>query len=189
MLMAMMDIEEDAEGDTEEPICALSTIFTTYDSRASCHMTPHRDQFVEYTEIEPRPINSASGKPFYATGIGKVNVHVPCGTETKTITLKHVLHAPGMRQTLVSIGRLTDVGYRAIYEGPTCELFSPKDSEGNRELLAIIPKKNGIYIVPHVVRMPESAMSAKHMLTLYQLHERLGHVSFSKAKMAMEAGK
>jgi hypothetical protein len=51
-----------------------------------------------------------------------------------------------MRLTLVSIGKVTATGYKAIFRGPTCRIFNQRD-----KVICTMNIKNGLYRVDHAV--------------------------------------
>ncbi|KAI0711737.1 hypothetical protein C8Q76DRAFT_622877, partial [Earliella scabrosa] len=48
-----------------------------YDSGATHHMSPFREDFTSFTEIPARPLNAANQQQFNAMGVGKMTVPVP----------------------------------------------------------------------------------------------------------------
>jgi hypothetical protein len=90
-------------------------------------MSPFRESFITYREIEARPITTAlpriwsrEGDPnknvFYAIGIGDVTIKVPNDATTSMILLHDVLHAPDLVLTVVSIGLIVQVGYTVEFD-------------------------------------------------------------------------
>ncbi|EIW64132.1 uncharacterized protein TRAVEDRAFT_84569, partial [Trametes versicolor FP-101664 SS1] len=59
-----------------------------YDSGATRHISPYRDTFISFTELDPPlPINTADGHSFSAVGEGSVRVEVPNGDSQTAVTL------------------------------------------------------------------------------------------------------
>ncbi|EJF63966.1 hypothetical protein DICSQDRAFT_18997, partial [Dichomitus squalens LYAD-421 SS1] len=49
-----------------------------YDSGATRHISPYRDEFVSYHKLQPpRPITAADGRIFLAIGEGQVRKKLP----------------------------------------------------------------------------------------------------------------
>ena len=62
-----------------------------YDSGASCHMSPFRQQFVSYRPIPPRPIMAADKRIFFAEGMGDLRIRVPNGESFTPVILRDAL--------------------------------------------------------------------------------------------------
>ncbi|KAF8995507.1 hypothetical protein BDQ17DRAFT_1173615, partial [Cyathus striatus] len=58
-----------------------------YDSGASHHMSPFRDDFITFTAIEPRSLTTANQQLFLAEGIGDVIISIPNGKDRVKIRL------------------------------------------------------------------------------------------------------
>ena len=83
-----------------------------YDSGASCHMSPYREQMENYVLIAPKSITAADKRYFQAIGKGDLQIQVPNIDDNSTsILLKDVLHCPDMGLTLVSIAKIAATGY------------------------------------------------------------------------------
>ena len=91
-----------------------------FDSGASRHMSGHRRRFVNFIEIEARPITAADKRSFDAIGKGDMYIDVPKGNGTSRILLRDVLYTPKMGVTLISIGKITDSGSSVLFHGNTC---------------------------------------------------------------------
>ncbi|KIL56041.1 hypothetical protein M378DRAFT_43351, partial [Amanita muscaria Koide BX008] len=50
-----------------------------YDSGASHHMSPCREDFITFREIQPYKLTAANNQPFMARGIGDMDILVPNG--------------------------------------------------------------------------------------------------------------
>ena len=61
------------------------------DSGASKHMSARREEFINYTPTNPKPIRAADQRTFDAIGKGDLRVELPKGTRSSTIVLKNPL--------------------------------------------------------------------------------------------------
>jgi hypothetical protein len=86
------------------------------------------------------------------------------------LRLKGVLYSPNMEYTLVSIGRLDEEGFSALFGQGKCLLKGP-DGEKVGEVLRTSGR---VYKVEHELG---TANVVVETLTLGQLHRRLGHSS------------
>ncbi|KAJ8508349.1 hypothetical protein ONZ45_g9375 [Pleurotus djamor] len=151
-----------------------------YDSGCSRHITPYREDLLNFVDITPRRFSAANKQEFHATGMGDMVVEVPNGVGTSRFRLRQVLYASGIPCTLVSIGCLDREGYRVLFADQRCRIKAP-DGHG----LAIIPlTPRGTYRVTHHL---EEAMAVQS-LSLEQLHRRLGHISIAAAKKVVDQG-
>ncbi len=64
-----------------------------YDSGASRHISPFREQFLMYQNIPNHPITAANNCTFNAIGKGDIAVDVPHGPMSRHIVLKDALFA------------------------------------------------------------------------------------------------
>jgi hypothetical protein len=155
-----------------------------FDSGASRHMTGRRNRLINFTDIEAKPITAADKRTFNAIGKGDMYIDIPNGSETFQVLLCDVLYSPNMGVTLVSIGKITDTGSTVLFHGNTCRIF-----DSSRTLLAEIPKQNGLYrtFTPHS-ETGSLAGRVAEVLTINELHRRLGHVGHDAARILVEKG-
>lgn len=126
-----------------------------YDSGASRHMSSYREKFVTYNPIPPKPITTADKRTFDAVGKGDMYIYLPNGKAHSRVLLKDVLYAPRMGVTLISISRLDQAGYAALF----------RDS------------RRGLYTVCASKKLLAGIASAKEPLTMEEIHIRLGHLA------------
>jgi hypothetical protein len=103
-------IEEVSEEEGQQSFASkLCTESELYDSGASCHMSPFRQQFVSYRPIPPRPIMAADKCLFFVEGVGDLCIRVPNGKSFMPVILHDALYAPSMALTMVSISHIAKV--------------------------------------------------------------------------------
>lgn len=73
-------------------------------------MTPDRRAFFEYSTVQNRSVETASGAILPGKGIGKVRLPVLVEGNTRSVVLSDVLHVPQIRGNLISVARLQDKG-------------------------------------------------------------------------------
>ena len=145
-----------------------------YDSGASKHT--RRDEFINYTPTEPKPIRAVDKRTFNAIGKGDLRVDVPNGTQSSTIVLKNVLHCPSVGPTLISISKIAAAGATVVFKGTSCKIFNPKNQK-----IGEIEVQNGLYKVVH--QQSEHAGAAGEVtISLEEMHRRMGHVAPSSIK-------
>ena len=139
---SMQEMPEEIANITNSP---TSNKVKLYDSGASRHISPFRNQFITYRVITPHPITTADKHTFYAIGTGDMRIEVPNGGASNPILLQDALHAPDIGLTVVSIGRIANAGNSISFEGQECKIQNQK---GN--IIARIPTStNELYKVEH----------------------------------------
>ncbi len=143
-----------------------------FDSGASRHMSGYHHHFINFVEIQPKPITAADKRQFFANGKGDMYLEVLNGNGHSRILLRDILYSPIMGITLVSIGQITSAGSSVLFHGDTCQIYSP-----SKTLLAQIPKRGGLY-QNYNPRSTDTGYTrkVKELLTIDELHRRLGHV-------------
>ncbi len=152
-----------------------------YDSGAMCHISPYRDDFRTYHALDTLLfLNAANGQQFPAVGTGSMVVNAPNSGGQSELTLENVLHAPSVGYTLVSLGALDDLGYRIAIGGGHLEI----QSHGRERLARITQSARGLYHVSH----EGEGGYAVEIVTVMELHRRMGHIAPASARKLVEAG-
>ena len=152
-----------------------------YDSGCTKHISPYRDDLIDFVEIPPKSFRAANKQCFSATGIGRLIVDLPNGTRSMKLELKDVQYSSQVVYTLVSVGNLDDNGFSVIFGGGKCVVIDPKGNE-----IGKVPKnQRGLYRVEHY---PETVNIASEELTLDQFHRRMGHISTETARKLVSQG-
>lgn len=180
-----VDVDELVDPDHDSIDEALSTSRNTvveiYDSGATNHMTPFRHMLFNYRETSERTVHAAGQTSFPACGLGDMKILASkdeSGNFAK-ILLRDVLYAPAMTTTLVSLGRFDNAGLHIHIANHRYEV-----SRALGALVCSIPKVRGLYRVYH----DEVQTAALAPITFMQLHERLGHISFTYMRKMLAAG-
>ncbi|TFK63884.1 hypothetical protein BDN72DRAFT_737567, partial [Pluteus cervinus] len=58
-----------------------------YDSGTTHHISPYRDDFINFVKTEPRPLTAANKGRFAAVREGDIVVEVPNGTMSSKLSL------------------------------------------------------------------------------------------------------
>ena len=157
-----------------------------YDSGTSRHMSGFRHRLLNYIDTDPVPIVTADKRSFRAFGKGDMYIYLPNRDKTSSrILLKDVLYAPKMGITLVSISKIAAAGSTVVFTGNVCRIYT-KD----REVVGEIKVNNGLYRV-YTSGSSASAYTIDNppdILSVDELHRRLGHVSHDRAKFLVNKG-
>lgn len=120
------------------------------DSGSSVHISPSRDEFVDFVEIPPHPIRGVNGSFIHAVGRGTITLRMGKGHKG-VLRLVNALYVPRAAIRLISAGRLDLDGlFIGIHNGRLLVKPSPT-SEG---IIAVAKRlQNNLYVVlesPHV---------------------------------------
>ncbi|KAF9545221.1 hypothetical protein CPC08DRAFT_608933, partial [Agrocybe pediades] len=85
-------------------------------------ISPYRDDFEAFEEITPKTFKAANKQSFSAVGKGEMVIDVPDGASTSQLRLTEVLYSPEVGYTLISIGKLDDLGFDMRFKGGKCRI-------------------------------------------------------------------
>jgi hypothetical protein len=129
-------------------------------------MSPYQDHLENYVSITPKSTTVADKKYFLAIGKGDLHIKILNSSSTTTILIKDVLYCPDMGLTLVLIAKITNAGYKVIFQGNTCMIYNSKDK--------IIGRINAIirlYHIDHKIAINVAmAGEDREVLTIVELH-------------------
>src|SRR5882757_27707 len=153
-----------------------------YDSGSTRHISPYRDLFETLTPIPPKAFSAANKQRFDATAVGDMVIEVPNGVEVSQLRLTEVLFSPEVGYTLVSIGRLDELGYSVTFADGVCTIYDPTS-----DVVGRVPKSTrGLYRVVH--GLPGDVSASAETISVMELHRRMGHISPSVARRLAENG-
>ncbi len=152
-----------------------------YDSGCTRHISPYREDFNSFQSVPPKAFRAANTQKFSAAGKGEMCIDVLNGANASNLQLTEVMYSPEVGYTLISVGRLDDLGFELTFGGGKCIIRAP-----DGEVVGVVPKDDGgLYRVRHE---GDSAGAAEEVLTLDQLHRRMGHISPEVARRLVEKG-
>jgi hypothetical protein len=152
-----------------------------YNSGASRHISPYKDDFTSYTPLStPLYFNAASQHKFSAIGMGTLIVQTPNRGCKSTLALLCALYVPSVTNTLISLRALYEEGYQTHIRNGRLRITSP-----HGDSVAEIPCNTcRLYKVIHIL---ESANAAK-LVSAMELHHRLGHISVASTHKLVQSG-
>ena len=155
------------------------------DSGATRHMTPSRDLFANYIELDqPEHVGLGDGHLLTAVGVGQIKVKMKLGNKTPhNSVLTDVLHVPGLACNLFSVRCAAENGKIVQFGHTRCWL---KDSNGVVRATGTI--RNKLYELDcESTTVSETAhVSLTSDSTLW--HERFGHVNRQTLHKMVSAG-
>ena len=150
-----------------------------YDSGCTNHISPYRNLFENFQNIEPRHFRAANKQTFSTIGKGDLIIDVPNGEGGTQLRLLDVLYSAEVGYTLVSVGRLDEAGFTVTFGGGKCTLKGEDDVE-----IGVVPRTSTrVYRVEHEEAI---ASAAEERLTLDKLHRRMGHISLDAARKLLK---
>jgi transposase InsO family protein len=151
-----------------------------YDSGATRHISPFKDDFKSYSPLTPPLLlNSANQQRFQAIGSGNMPIQIPNGGVENELLLRGALYAPSVAYTLVSLGTLDAEGYHMHIGNGKLEIVDPK---GHR-VGEVARTSRGLYRITH-----EEEANAVELLSVMELHRRLGHIAPNSARKLVTSG-
>lgn len=144
------------------------------DSGASSHMTADREDFDDYRELQaPLNITVASGHRLPARGVGSVKFSFDTG---RVVSLRDVLHVPGLDRKLVSVNALTAKGAQVQFQNDGCDITFGGDVIGHVKKCGKLYEWRARTICPSTSDV-EVARVAEQASDTELWHARLGHPS------------
>jgi len=84
------------------------------DFGASFHCTPHHEMMQNYVAGDHSVVYLTDGQPMDIVGIGDVQIKTMNGS---IWNLQNVMHVPGLKKKLISVGQLDDSGHSILFLG------------------------------------------------------------------------
>jgi transposase InsO family protein len=173
--------------DPSAPIISDADFRWNADTGATCHMTPHRHWFQDYTPLI-KPIYLANNQIIYSAGVGSVLFNpIINGKPTNPIRIQRVLHVPALRNNLLAVLYLT--------QNSGIEVNIIKDQltftrDGQIIFTATCDGSNAAYLNGHTNTEQGLAeecanVSKAARLDLSLWHRRLSHLGLNAVKQLM----
>ena len=152
------------------------------DNATTSHVSCQREVFTSYTPLGNTSVTGVSGKEAVIAGKGTVELVSTCNNQEYLLRLENVLHVPGQRNNLISLGRWDAAGGR--YIGGKGELtLVTKDGKHvahgkkmDKHLYKMnVSAKNAI----HTSRDNEAFNSQGTIPSWETWHKHYGHVGYS----------
>jgi hypothetical protein len=115
--------------------------------------------------------------------MGDLEIDLPNGSKSTTMTFKDAIHAPDMAFTLISISRLDKAGYQVNFKKGVCTIIDPKG-----QTIATIPHSDGLYRVIANRPAKDYAATASAKMSISEAHKKLGHLSYGAINHAVSNG-
>ena len=146
-----------------------------FDSACCNHMTPHSSLF---SKLDPAPhplnIHIADGSTMHGNSLGFVS--------TSNLSIFGIFHVPDLSYNLCSVGQLTELGYRLIFDYSGCIVQDPRTGQElgtSPRVERMFPMDN--FHLPHVAPVFVAAV-VSFLPSLALWHSRLDHASSSRVQ-------
>lgn len=103
-------------------------------------MSHHRDWFETFKKIEPRNIGIADNNTLTVTRIEEIKLDLLVNNKKDIVMAKNVLFVPGLATNLISINKLTKIGYNVTFTSTHSQVI-----DVNGALIATAKKIRGTY--------------------------------------------
>lgn len=143
------------------------------DSGASEHMSPNKNYFLDFKEISHRSVRIANDQNLQYLGQGKIEVISRIDNREVKITLQNCLYVPDLKVNLISVSKLTVLGFDVKFDNQKCTVSKP-----DGKLLAIGAKEKQLYKLQW--SQPNSDIALKTTLDRtpsHIWHQRLAHLN------------
>ena len=183
-------VDEDEDSDDSPNVCTVGASIDhvphidLFDSGSTRHISPYCDSFMSFTEITPHFLRAANKQSFSATGVGKCILDIPNRNSSTKLPLHDVLYAKDVGYSLVSIGRLDEMGYTTHFGDGKCVIHDPK----GRKVGKIKRDSKALYRVVREEGCDEYINAAIETVSLEELHNRMGHISPDVARRLVNDG-
>lgn len=166
----------DAPGPGEIALPAVADDAWIADSGTTSHVARERRAFIEYESTPGRTLHGAGTTPIL--GRGSIKMRFVHGGKTTTLTLRNVLHAPGVPYNLLSIGRVEAAGHKVEMDGGELRLRNEKGrvyGSGRRIGNFLYQVEGEIEAPAPNVACAAAVSHPKRKKTLNEWHRVLGH--------------
>jgi hypothetical protein len=154
------------------------------DTGATIHCTPYRNLLFNVHAVPTVLLTVANSEQLVLNLAGDMVVEVDSEQDTgtpNTITLQNVYFNSSLPFTLISVGKL-DKEYRFIFYNGHCTIHA------SNTCIGVVKKLNDLYTLSSTI--PRALLSVHTTgITLYDLHKKLGHISYFQINKLLEMSK
>ena len=119
----------DTSGEAFVTIADMLRVTEIYDSGCTNHISPYHMKFENFVTITPQMFCVANKQTFSTIGKGDLVINVPSDGDYSQLRLTGVLYSSNVEYTLVSIGRLNEEGFTALFGHGRCLLRGPDEEK------------------------------------------------------------
>lgn len=86
------------------------------DSGCTTHLCRNSENFVKYAESDVKRLNLANSASTEVKAKRTVSINAEVNGQSKTVMISDSLHVPDLRTNLLSVGKITDKGFKVIFD-------------------------------------------------------------------------
>lgn len=154
------------------------------DSGCTSHLCGDATRFIELDENETGRLKLANNATTEIRAKGTAKIATSVDGKRRNVTLNEVLHVPESRTNLLSVSKITDRGFKVVFDQEKAEIF---DGDGVTHLIAN-RKDNLYYVKANPLEGCQNAVSGADEDSAQLWHRRLGHVNFRDLIAAAKSG-
>lgn len=137
-------------------------------------MTGNKNLVANFDQFVKTKVNLGTDKTMEVDGKGVVNILTKHG-ESKTIS--EVYYVPSLKHNMISVGQLTQKGYKVIFRGQGCVIY---DKPSNKQLIVKVQvTRNKLFPLIMNYNAQENSFTVACSDDYWLWHFRFGHLHFS----------
>lgn len=142
------------------------------DSGSSSHLCKDQCKFTDFKKVNNNSLNLASSATTKVEGKGAVRFEIEQGNKIEGITLDNALYVPDLRMDLLSVGLITDKGYKVLFTKENAKIL-----ESNGTVKFIANRINGLYYFTERSQLSNNVTTNKSLMESELWHRRFGHLN------------
>lgn len=95
------------------------------DNGCTSHLCSDSDKFTHFTRVTDNKLNLANNSSTVITGRGIVQLNAEVEGNSKHVNLENTLHVPDLRTNLLSVSKITDRGFKIIFQKESARVIDP----------------------------------------------------------------
>ncbi|CAN6693582.1 unnamed protein product [Malus baccata var. baccata] len=149
------------------------------DSGCSNHMTGNADLLVDIRTNVAGKVQMPTGVLVNVAGMGSLEIDTNKGKKY----IREVMHLPGLKENLLSVGQMDEHGYYLVFGGGLCSVF---DGPSLDNLVIKVKKKENRCYPLSLLQDNRLVLKASIDHSTRTWHRRLGHLNFRGLKQLSE---
>ncbi|KAB2608123.1 retrovirus-related Pol polyprotein from transposon TNT 1-94 [Pyrus ussuriensis x Pyrus communis] len=141
------------------------------DSGCSNHMTGNADLLVDINTNVAGKVQMPTGVLVNVAGMGSLQIDTNRGKRY----IREVMHLPGLKENLLSVGQMDEHGYYLVFGGGLCSIY---DGPSLENLIIKVKKKENRCYPLSLVKDNHLVLKASLEHSTQFWHRRLGHLNF-----------
>ncbi|CAK9813843.1 Retrovirus-related Pol polyprotein from transposon TNT 1-94 [Anthophora plagiata] len=159
------------------------------DSGCTAHLCNSSDRFLEITEDRRGTLNLANNDTTEIKAKGTVSFVAKVNGQSKNVSVRDALYVPDLRTSLLSVGKITDKGFKVIFDSRSAKVVSNRN-----DVVLLCDRINGLYILREnerdvAARIIEGSEHTPQPNSMHAWHRRMGHLNFKDLLACERSGR